>query len=84
MALGGGVIADILIAVWRPSPQRVGSIRLVAAVVPIVLWGSFLLVVALRWGLAWSLELWAGVPLWAGLAGWGLSLLIVPSAPPRG
>ncbi len=78
VALVSGLAADWLIAVLRPSPERITHFRAFATVVPLVLWGLYFLEVQRRLGVAWSPELWAGVIAWTGIAGLGLSLIMVP------
>ena len=78
-----GLVADVLIARLRPSPARPWPVRLVATVVPLVLWLAFFALyhLFLR-GVGWEAELWFGVTVMAALAGAGLSLLVVPPGQP--
>ncbi len=73
-----GLAADGLIRVLEPSPRRIASLRFFAATVPVVLWGLYVLIVRLEWGLVWPPALWGGVIMWTGLEGLGLSLLVPP------
>ena len=78
-----GLGIDLLIRYLRPTPARPTALRSVAFLAPVVLWGLHFLIVPLRaGGEAWSVELWAGITIMAGLAGVGLSLLIAPPAIP--
>jgi hypothetical protein len=83
VALAGGLAADWLILGSARWPNRTLAYRVVATGTPLVLWTSYFLAVELRWGVAWPAELWAGSVLFAALAGFTLSLLMVPPpAPP--
>jgi hypothetical protein len=80
-ALIGGLVTDWLVARSGGWPDQVGSLRLVATVAPLALWGSYFLVLQLRHGVTWPAELWTGSVLFASLSGFTLSLLMVPPAP---
>ncbi len=77
-ALLAGLLADVLIRVLRPSPQRLPALRLFAALVPTILWGGYVLSAALAGALQWSLELSAGIAVLTGMGGYGLSILTTP------
>jgi hypothetical protein len=80
-ALAGGLAADYLIARSAGWPDRARAHRLVACVTPLALWGSFFLVVQLRYGITWPAELWTGSILFAVLGGFMLSVLMLPPPP---
>jgi hypothetical protein len=82
--LAGGLAADLLVARLRPGPDRPGAFRAVAVLAPLALWGAWLAVYALAYGIAWPPELWAGVLGMASLTGLGLSVLVLPPAVPDG
>ena len=82
--LAGGLAADLLMARLRPGPDRPGAFRAVAVLVPLLLWGAWMAVYALAYGIAWPPELWAGVLGMACLSGLGLSVLVLPPAMPDG
>jgi hypothetical protein len=82
--LAGGLAADLLVARLRPAPDRPGAFRAVAVVVPLLLWGAWLVAWALAYGVGWRPELWAGVVAMAMLSGLGLSVLVLPPAVPAG
>ncbi|MEP7003722.1 MAG: hypothetical protein ABI888_04210 [Chloroflexota bacterium] len=61
VALFTGVIADLLIAVLRPSAARPLALRLVAALIPAVFWTLYFPAVAIHRGpLAWSFTFISG------------------------
>jgi hypothetical protein len=82
--VAGGLAADLLLARLRPGPDRRGAFRAAGALVPALLWGAWLAVYALAYGIAWPPELWAGVIGMASLTGLGLSVLVLPPAVPGG
>jgi hypothetical protein len=77
--VAGGLAADTLIQLLRPSSDRAVALRVVAAVTPLTLWGSYFLVAHVLWRVAWPPEVWSGVVMWASASGLALSLLSVPS-----
>jgi hypothetical protein len=81
--LAGGLAADLVVARLRPGPDRPGALRATAALVPLALWGAWMVVYAAAYGIAWPPELWAGVLGMASLSGLGLSLLALPPAVPE-
>jgi hypothetical protein len=81
--LAGGLATDLLVARLRPGPDRPGAFRAVAVLAPPLLWGAWMVVYALAYGIAWPPELWAGVLGMASLSGLGLSLLALPPAVPE-
>ena len=82
--VAGGLAADVLVARLRPGPDRPGAFRAAAVLVPLLLWGAWMAVYALAYGIAWPPELWAGVLGMTCLSGVGLSLLALPPAVPAG
>jgi hypothetical protein len=80
----GGLAADLLLARLRPGPDRPARFRAAGTLVPVLLWGAWLAVYALAYGIVWPPELWAGVVGMAALTGLGLSVLILPPAVPAG
>jgi hypothetical protein len=80
--VAGGLAADLVVARLRPRPDRPGAFRAAGALVPVVLWGAWMGVYALAYGIAWPPELWAGILGMASLGGLGLSVLVLPPAIP--
>lgn len=82
VALGCGLLADLLCVLLRPSPARVWAFRAFAMLLPLAVWVPYL-GGAVRLGLSnLSLELWLGVAVMTGLGGLALSALVVPPALP--
>lgn len=82
VALLAGLLADLLLRWWRPSTARPGALRGFAFAVPAGLFTLYFLVLALTGGVWWSIHLWAGAIVLAGLVGWLLSFLLVPPQSP--
>jgi hypothetical protein len=79
-----GLVADGLLYYLNPSPRRPGAFRLFAFVVPVVFYLFYFVALWFMKGLWWSVHLWAGSIVLAGLAGWLLSYLVVPPPEPQG
>lgn len=82
-AAAGGVAADTLIALLRPSLHRPAAFRSVAVAIPSALWLAYFAVTALFSGLTWPAELWSGAIALAAVSGLGLSLLVASANPQR-
>jgi hypothetical protein len=80
VALLGGVAADVLLAQLRPTAGRPGAVRLFSFAVPASLFGLYFPVLALTGGISWTVHLWSGTILLAGVVGLLLSYLVMPSA----
>jgi hypothetical protein len=83
-AAAAGVLADLLIARLRPSPERPGAFRATAALVPTAVLGLYFLAVQAVHGIGWDAELWTGVIAFGALGGYALGLLMLPPAIPAG
>ena len=74
-----GVVGDVLLAVLRPSAQRTWAFRAFGIAVAVALAGFYLAAGRIVYGqFYWSPELWAGAITVAAIAGFGLSVLLVP------
>jgi hypothetical protein len=83
-AAAGGLAADALIAKLRTSPKRPETIRVVAAVVPLVTWGVYFAALAVFHGIEWPLDLAIGATVLASVVGLALSALMLPPRLPDG
>jgi len=73
-----GLVADLFIMRFNPSPERQNALRLFAFLVPFVLYlGYFIELMALD-GITWTIHLWLGSCFLAGIVGLVLSYLLVP------
>ena len=77
-----GLMADGLRSALKPSPQRPWAFRLFAVVVPVLFYLSYFVALLLLKGFWWSVHLWTGAIVLAGLAGLLLSYLVVPPQEP--
>jgi hypothetical protein len=80
-ALLTGLAGDLLLATLQPSADRVWALRAFAALVPSI-WIAlyFVVLVIFGGGIWWTVHLWTGTIVLAGVAGLYVSLL---AAPPR-
>jgi hypothetical protein len=80
-ALAGGVLADALLALLKPSVARVRELRLFATLTPFSFFLLYMVALIVTSGVWWQIHMWLGAPCLAGVVGLGLSYLI---APPHG
>lgn len=73
-----GLLADGLAALLQPAVDRPAAFRGFAAAVPVILWSLYFIVTDWRWHLAVSPELWGGGLFFTAIAGFALSLVMVP------
>ncbi|MDB4889907.1 MAG: putative secreted protein [Gemmatimonadetes bacterium] len=76
-----GVIGDVLLAtlVGTEGPIRVGRVRIFATIMPVILWGLFLLFLGyLGDGVGWGPTLWTGVLTTSAGFGYAMSLFVFP------
>lgn len=78
--LVAGLAADGLIFLLKPWNGHVARFRVVTVLIPLALWTIYFGAALLGPGIAWSLELSAGITAMAALSGFALSLLMVPPA----
>lgn len=82
--LVGGLLTDVLYHALRPGSGRMWVYRLIALLVPVVIWGLYYLCMSMIAGIGWAPELWCGSIVEAALASLGLSLLgLQPERPAR-
>jgi hypothetical protein len=81
-ALVAGLIADLLIWRLKPVKTRPAALRIFAFVVPIVYCSLYFLVLYFTKGIGWSIHLWMGSIILAGIIGLLLSYLLIPPLAP--
>lgn len=83
-ALVAGLLADTLYAALRASQLRNSQLgfRLLAFGVPVVFYLVYFLALVATTGIWWSIHLWLGSVVLAGITGWLLSYVAIP--PPIG
>ncbi len=84
VAVGGGLLADLVVFWLAPGPQEVVPLRVAAVLTPAAVCGLYLLVVDLTKGLTWPVPLWLGSIFICGAIGAMLSYLAVPPPAPAG
>ncbi|GIG56641.1 hypothetical protein Lfu02_10130 [Longispora fulva] len=72
-ALTAAVLADVVLAA--------GPRRLFAVAFPVMVWAAYFGGLAVTEGVAWSVHVWAGCVVVAGLIGWAMSQLVPAAAP---
>jgi hypothetical protein len=77
--LAGGT-ADLLAWFLRPAVGRVAALRVFAFCVPVVYYLGYFLTLWLTSRIAWSIHLWLGSLVMAGIIGLTLSYLLLPPA----
>ncbi len=82
VSLMGGMAADLIYVKWRLGGSSTRGYRFLAIAVPVALWGSYFLSMALSGGIGWSPELWVGSIVQASLLSLALSILAI--SPARG
>ena len=67
-AIGAGLLADLVVRAWPPGRSRVGD-ALVAFLIPAMFFALYFATVAATGGLGWSVHLWLGAIVIAGIIG---------------
>lgn len=73
-----GLAADLFIKFLKPSAARPNELRLFAFAVPTILYLLYFLALTLTTGVNWTIHLWLGSTVVAGITGFLLSYLLVP------
>ena len=79
-AILAGVLGDFLLWRLRPSITRSDSLRLFSVGVPVIVYSCYFLALQLTGGIGWSIHLWLGSIVVAGIVGLLLGLLVAPPA----
>jgi hypothetical protein len=80
VGLIGGVVADVLLIVLRPSALRPAALRVFAFSVPATVYLTYFLAVLAADGIWWRIHVWIGSIVMAGLIGLLVSYLVLPAA----
>ena len=80
MIIGGltGLVVDLLYRRWQPAIERPTALRLFAFGVPVVIYTIYFAGLFVANGIVWTIHLWAGSIVLAGIVGWLLSYLALP------
>jgi hypothetical protein len=83
VGLLAGLLADGLLVLLQPGPERVAALRWFAFLAPASLYALYFLALQLLGGgIWWTVHLWTGAIVLAGVVGWLLSFLVAPPASP--
>lgn len=82
IALVTGLVADLLNQWLKPSVVNRQAFRVFAFGVPVLLYALYFLTLVLSGGIWWSVPLWSGGIVLAGVAGLLTSFLVLPPAMP--
>lgn len=83
VAILAGLTGDLLVKWLKPSPGRPHELRLFAFTVPVVLYLLYFFCLEITMGISWSIHLWLGSTVVAGIIGVLLSLLLAPPKLPH-
>jgi hypothetical protein len=83
VALGAGIIADLLVWQLQPTPKRPDSFRLFAFLLPVAFYLLYFLTLLLTAHVNWSIHLWLGTTFATGIVGFLLSYLLIPPETPK-
>ena len=78
VGVAAGLVADGLAMSLKPSVKRARALRTFAFLVPVVLFALYFAVLGVTEGIGWTVELWTGSIVFAGVTGLVLSYLLVP------
>jgi hypothetical protein len=80
LALGMGVLGDLLIWALRASPESPVRFRTFAALWPAAMYTVYFAELLASRGVWWPSHLWTGAIMLAAVEGWLISLLVLPPA----
>lgn len=78
LAVVTGLFLDLLNKALKPGAERILELRLFAFTAPVVIYGMYFLGLAAIKGIAWSVHLWVGSIVMAGVVGLLLSYVLAP------
>jgi len=77
-----GVFADLLSVALKPELQRPFTLHLFAFCTPLIYFLGYFLTLMVTGGITWSIHLWLGASVMAGIVGLTLSFLLIPKDGP--
>jgi len=75
-----GIFGDVLYRLARPSFERVRAFRVFAVLVPLMMFSLYYVTILLTASIEWTVHVWAGSVVLAGVVGLLLSYLMLPSS----
>jgi len=82
LVAAAGLIGDLLLWRLKPSTTRPTAFRIFAFAVPTILYLLYFLDLLLTQGISWSIHLWLGSAVMAGMVGFLISYLLIPPPEP--
>lgn len=78
--VAAGLVADLLVQLAPPRPDRVLSLRLFGLAVPLAFGVTYIAIamVAFEWPIAWSVHIWTGAVTFGALGGLVMTYVSVP------
>jgi hypothetical protein len=77
------IVADILLQLWKPSPARRLAFYVFAIAVPVAFWSLYIAAGIVSDGVPGIVEMWTGMPLVAGMWGFLLAFVVLPTPAPE-
>lgn len=77
-AVVAGLVGDGIRRLGRPTPENTRMLRAFGALVPVAFAVSYFTVVGITWHIAWTVHIWAGAIVLAGMGGLLLTYVVVP------
>lgn len=78
MSAVGGIVGDTVVARLHPVPERVAAYRVLGIAVPVAYFSTYFIVTAALDRVWWDWNVTLGAIAWAGVIGFGLTLLSQP------
>ncbi len=78
MSFVAGVTGDFVVARLRPSPERIVEYRILGTAVPVAYFATYFIATAIADRVWWDWNVLLGAVIWAGVMGFGLTLLSAP------
>lgn len=78
MSVAAGAAGDAIVARMRPSADRIAAYRTLGVAVPVTYFATYFVITAATGGVWWDWNVVLGAVAWAGVMGFGLTLLSQP------
>jgi len=78
MSFAAGIVGDAIVARMQPSPERIAAYRLLGTAVPAAYFTAYFIVTGALDRVWWDWNVMLGAIIWAGVIGFGLTLLSRP------
>jgi hypothetical protein len=78
MSIVAGMLGDVIVARLHPVPENMGAYRLLGTAVPAAYFATYFIITAAAERVWWDWNVMLGAIIWAGVIGFGLTLLSQP------